>query len=173
MGNLPTVSAALRKSHGEMTPEETKAFMQKVEKVCPVAYKRCRSFKFTTATTTSAESSSNQMSCDISDLSWLDGKFSKEEQAFLLEKTKSILHNAKFREGFQERAFFVDSEGPLPYRVQCLKSGKYSCGCNFFSRNNLCFHSLAVAIHRGCVQNWKGSPGIQVHNIQICTPSIV
>lgn len=36
--------------------------------------------------------------------------------------------------------------------MQCLKSGKCSCGCNFFNRNNLCFHSLAVAIHRGCVQ---------------------
>ena len=142
------------KSHGEMTPEERKAFMRKVEKVCPdpAAYKRCRSFKFKTATATSAESSSNQMSCDISDLAQLDGEFSREEQASLLEKAKSILYNAKFREGFQEGVFFVDSEGPLPHRVQCLKSGKCSCGCNFFSRNNLCFHSLAVAIHRDCVQ---------------------
>ena len=144
------------KSHGEMTPEERKSFMEKVYKVCPdpVAYRRCRSFKFGTATctTTSAESSSNQMSCDISDLARLDGQFSKEEQASLIEKAKSILHNAKFREGFQEGVFFVDSEGPLPYRVQCLTSGRCSCSCNFFSRNNLCFHSLAVAIHRGCVQ---------------------
>ena len=91
-------------------------------------------------------------SCDISELAPLNGQFSKEEQASLLEKGKSILHNAKFREGFQEGVFFVDSEGPLPYRVQCLKSGTCSCGCNFFNRNNLCFHCLAVAIRRGCVQ---------------------
>ena len=85
-----------------MGPEERKAFMQKVQKVYPdpAAYKQCRSFKFTTATTTSAESSSNQMSWDISDLAQLDGKFSKEEQTSLLEKAKSILHNAKFWEGF-------------------------------------------------------------------------
>lgn len=125
--------------------------MQKVYKVCPdpAAYKRCRSFKFGTVTciATSAESSSNLMSCDISNLARLDGEFSKEEQASLLEKAKSILHNAKFREGFLEGVLFVDSGGPLPYRVQCLTSG-----CDFFSRNNLCFHSLAAAIHRGCVQ---------------------
>ena len=144
------------KSHGEMTPEERKAFMQKVDKVCPdpAAYKRCHSFKFraATCTTTSGDSASNQFSCDISELAPLDGQFSKEEQASLLEKAKSIPHNAKFREGFQEGVFFVDSEGPLPYRVQCLKSGTCSCGCNFFNRNNMCFHCLAVAIHCGCVQ---------------------
>ena len=100
------------------------------------------------------------MSCDISVLARLDEQFSKEEQASLLEKGKSILHNAKFREGLQEGVFFVDSEGPLPYRVNCLTSGRCSCGCTFFSRNNLCFHSLAAAIHRGCdqrvVQAYKG-----------------
>ena len=144
------------KSHREMAPEERKAFMQKVDKVCPdpAAYKRCHSFKFkaSTYTTTSGEIASNQFSCDISELAPLNGQFSKEEQASLLEKGKSILHNAKFREGFQEGVFFVDSEGPLPYRVQCLKSGPCSCGCNFFNRNNLCFHCLAVAIRRECVQ---------------------
>ena len=143
------------KSHGETTPEETKAFTQKVDKVCPdpAAYKRCHSFKFRAATytTTSGDNASNQFSCDISELApWpLDGQFSKEEQASLLEKAKSILHNAKFREGFQEGVFFVDSQGPLPYRVQYLKSGTCSCGCNFFNRNNMCFHCLAVAFHLG------------------------
>lgn len=104
------------KSHGAMTPEERKAFMQRVYKVCPdpAAYKQHRSFKFKTATCTitSAVSSSNLMSCD---LARLDGQFSKEEQASLLEKAKSVLHNAIFREGFQEGNFFVDSKGPIRY----------------------------------------------------------
>ena len=68
------------KSHREMTPEERKAFMQKVDKVCPdpAAYKRCHSFKFTAATytTTSGEIASNQFSWDISELAPLNGQFS-------------------------------------------------------------------------------------------------
>ena len=66
------------KSHGEMTPEDRKAFMQKVDKVCPdpATYKRCLSFKFTaaTCTTTSGESPSNQFSCDIGELAPLNGQ---------------------------------------------------------------------------------------------------
>ena len=86
------------KSHGEMTLQERKAFMQNVDKVCPdpAAYKRRHSFQFraATCTTTSGKSASNQFSCDISELAPLDGLFSKDEQASLFEKAKSILHNA-------------------------------------------------------------------------------
>ena len=94
---------------GEMTPEERKSFVEKVYKVCPdpAAYRRCRSFKFGTATctTTSAESSSNQMSCDISDLARLDGQFSKEEQASLLEKSEEYPAQCQISGGFPGRSF--------------------------------------------------------------------
>ena len=40
----------------------------------------------------------------------------------------------------------VDSGASLPCKVQLLKSGKWSCSCTFFSRNNLCHHCVAVAI---------------------------
>ena len=45
----------------------------------------------------------------------------------------------------------MDSGGPLPGRVQCLKSGKCSCDCHFSGPNDICHHCLAVAIHLDCV----------------------
>ena len=89
--------------------------------------------------------------CDISDLSALSSQFSREEQASLLEKAKAILLNETYRKGFQDRVYFVDSGGALPYRVQCCNNGNCSCGCSFFSRNNFCHHCLAIAIHLSCV----------------------
>ena len=144
------------KSHGKMVPEERKTFMHRVYKVCrdPGAYKRCRSFKFGTATctTTSAESSSNQKSCDVSTLLVLMVSSPKRNRRVCLKKQRVFCTMANCWRVFNEGVSFVDSGGPLPYRVQCLTSGRCNCSCNFFSRDNLCFHSLAVAIHRGCVQ---------------------
>ena len=35
----------------------------------------------------------------------------------------------------------------------CFKSGKCTCDCNFFGRNNLSHHCLAIGIHLNCVPN--------------------
>ena len=144
-----------RKSHAEMTQEERKAFLKKVCRICPdpEAYKRCCNFKVQPLYSSSARRSSKQSACDLSDLSALSGHFSKEEQASLLEKAKTVLHNDQFRQGFKDSVYFVDSGGQLPHRVQCFKSGKCTCDCNFFGRNNLCHHCLAIAIHLNCVAN--------------------
>ena len=144
-----------RKSHAEMTQEERKAFLKKVCRICPdpEAYKRCCNFKVQPLYSSSARRSSRQSACDLSDLSALSGHFSKEEQASLLEKAKTVLHNDQFRQGFKDSVYFVDSGGQLPHRVQCFKSGKCTCDCNFFGRNNLCHHCLAIAIHLNCVAN--------------------
>ena len=144
-----------RKSHAEMTQEERKAFLKKVSRICPdpEAYKRCCNFKVQPLYSSSARRSSRQSACDLSDLSALSGHFSKEEQASLLEKAKTVLHNDQFRQGFKDSVYFVDSGGQLPHRVQCFKSGKCTCDCNFFGRNNLCHHCLAIAIHLNCVAN--------------------
>ena len=139
------------KSYAEMTQGERKAHLQKVEKLCPdpVAHRRCCSFKFSPISRTSTVAPPSQ--CDISDLSALSSQFSMEEQASLLEKAKAILLNETYRKGFQDRVYFVDSGGALPYRVQCCNNGNCSCGCSFFSRNNFCHHCLAIAIHLSCV----------------------
>ena len=79
-----------RKSHAEMTPEEGKASLKKIEKVCPDpgAYKQCCNFKISSYSSTSV----GHPTCDIGDLSPLSGHFSREEQASLLEKAKSVLY---------------------------------------------------------------------------------
>ena len=101
----------------------------------------------------SAPPSVRQSARDLSDRSALDGNFSKEEQAGLLEKAKTVLSNDQFRQGFKDSVYFVDSGGPLPHRIQCIKSGKCTCDCNFFGRNNLSHHCLAIGIHLNCVAN--------------------
>ena len=138
-----------------MTQEERKAFLKKVSKICPdpEAYKKCFNFKITPSSSTSARSSARQPACDLSDLSALCKHFSKEEQVSLLEKAKTVLDNDQFHQGFKDSVYFVDSGGSLPHRVQCFKSGKCTCDCNFFVRNNLCHHCLAIAIHLNCVAN--------------------
>lgn len=138
-----------------MTQEEQKAFLKKVSRICldPEAYKRCCNFKVQPLYSSSARRSSRQSACDLSDLSALSGHFSKEEQASLLEKAKTVLHNDQFRQGFKDSVYFVDSGGQLPHWVQCFKSGKCTCDCNFFGQNNLCHHCLAIAIHLNCVAN--------------------
>ena len=145
----------LTKSHAEMTQEERKAFLKRASKVCPdpEAYKRCCNFKVTPLSRSSSHPSIRQAACDLSDLSQLSGHFSKEEQSSLLEKAKTVLCNDQFRQGFKDSVYFVDSGGPLPHRVQCFKSGKCTCDCNFFGRNNLCHHCLSIAIHLNCVAN--------------------
>ena len=111
-----------RKSHAKMTQEERKAFLKKVSRICPdsEAYKRCCNFKVQPLYSSSARCSSRQSACDLSDLSALSGHFSKEEQASLLEKAKTVLHNDQFRQGFKDSVYFVDSGGQLPHRNKCL-----------------------------------------------------
>lgn len=90
-----------RKSHAKMTQEEQKAFLKKVSRICPdsEAYKRCCNFKVQPLYSSLARRSSRQSACDLRDLSALSGHFSKEEQASLLEKAKTVLHNDQFRQG--------------------------------------------------------------------------
>ena len=52
---------------------------------------------------------SRQSACGVSDLSALGGNFSKEEQANLLQKAKTVLNPDQFRQGFKDSLFFVDS----------------------------------------------------------------
>ena len=106
----------LTESPTEMTREELKTFPKKVSKVCPdpEAYKKCFNFKITSLSISSAQPSARQSACDLSDLSVLGGNFSKEEQASLLEKAKTVLNNDQFRQGFKDSVYFVDSGGPLP-----------------------------------------------------------
>ena len=142
-----------RVMHAEMTQDERKAFLKNVNKICPdqEACKRSCNFKITSSSNPWA--SARQLDCDLSDLSPLSGYFSKEEQASLLDKAKTVLCDDEFRQGFKASVYFVDSKGPLSHRVQCFNNGKCTCDCTFFVRNNLCHHFLAIAIHLNCVPN--------------------
>lgn len=42
-------------------------------------------------------------------------------------------------------------ENHILNRVQCFKSGKCTCDCNFFGRNSVCHICLAIGIHLICV----------------------
>ena len=128
--------------------------MKQISKLCPDphAYKQCKSFRFTP---TSSSSSSNTPSTvgsvarpsSVVDLGQLEGQFSREELSSHSEKAMALIHNKGVREGFQMGSFLVDSGACLPCKVQLLKSGRCSCSCTFFSRNNICHHCVAVAIH--------------------------
>ena len=143
-----------RQQYGEMTTGERKNAMKKISKLCPDphAYKQCKSFRFTP---TSSSSSSNTPSTvgsvarpsSVVDLGQLEGPFSREELSSLSEKARALIHNKGVQEGFQMGSFLVDSGASLPCKVQLLKSGKCSCSCTFFSRNNIRHHCVAVAIH--------------------------
>ena len=94
MGGLPSVSATIAGkeiNYTEMTPEEQKAFLKKVSKICPdpEAFKECFNFKITSLSISSAPYSARQSACHLSNLSALGCNFSKEEQAGLLEKAKT------------------------------------------------------------------------------------
>ena len=87
--------------HAEMTQDERKAFLKNVNKICPdqEAWKRCCNFKITSSSNPSA--SARQLDRDLSDLSPLSGYISKEEQASLLDKAKTVLYDDEFRQGFK------------------------------------------------------------------------
>lgn len=53
------------------------------------------------------------------------------------------------REGFKLRSFIADSGRPLSYTVQFANSGKCSCTCAYFTRNNICHHCIAAAMRAG------------------------
>ena len=75
--------------------------------------------------------------------------FSEQELYGLHAKAKAVLISNTIREGFKPRSFIVDSGRPLPYTVQFANSGKCSCNCVFFNRNNVCHHCIAVAMRAG------------------------
>ena len=92
--------------------------------------------------------------------------FSSEEISGLTVKADALIANRRFREGFQDGSFFVDSGVAVPHKVICYKSGKTTCPCSFFARNNLCFHPLAIAKHKDRLPGvLKCYPGRNLNNL--------
>ena len=92
--------------------------------------------------------------------------FSSEEISGLTVKADALIANRRFREGFQDGSFFVDSGVAVPHKVICYKSGKTTCSCSFFARNNLCFHPLAIAEHKDRLPGvLKCYPGRNLNNL--------
>ena len=82
------------------------------------------------------------------------------KKSALTVKADGLIASDSFREGFQERTFLVNSGFSEPHWVICYKSGKTTCTCSFFNRNNLCFHALAIAKHKdrlpGLLKHYPG-----------------
>ena len=74
--------------------------------------------------------------------------FSSEEISGLTVKADALIANRRFREGFQDGSFFVDSGVAVPHKAICYKSGKTTSSCPFFAGNNLCFHAPTIAKHK-------------------------
>ena len=92
--------------------------------------------------------------------------FSSEEISGLTVKADALIANRRLREGFQDGSFFVDSGVAVPHKVICYKSGKTTCSCSFFARNNLCFHALAIAKHKDRLPGLlKCYPGRNLNNL--------
>ena len=137
-----------------MTPEEINATLASLLKLCPdpAAFHRCKRFKFHTATQTTSVEAEPQSSATASplperkDLERLIGSLTEEE---LLGRSAALLHSDAIRTGFQQGTFLVNSRRPppnsAPYTVTCLKSGKCPCECEFYGRNNVCQHTIAMA----------------------------
>ena len=147
------------KRYAEMSSEERTKEVKRNRNLQPdgKAYKECRDFKFAI----SCKPSTSGNTCPVvskataySDeyvQSILTPHFSRKEASSMVQKANVIIHNKGIREGFSSGTSLVDSGTKLPYRVSCLKSGKVSCSCPAFGRNNLCRHSLAVALQQMCV----------------------
>ena len=90
----------------------------------------------------------------------LEHHFSQEEVSGLIVKADGLIASDGFREGFQEGAFLVNSGFSDPHRVICYRSGKTTCTCSFFNRNNLYFHALPIAKHKdrlpGLLKHYPG-----------------
>ena len=146
---MPTIA------YDEMSSEERTREMKRVRNLQPdgKAYKACRDFKFTANCKQSSAGCSSHVRLsaptmdDTPILSSLSPHFTKEEASSIVEKAKVITHNNAIREGFQSGTFFVDSGSQFPHKESCLTSGKIFCPCSHYARNNLCQHSVAVAIH--------------------------
>ena len=145
------------KPYAEMSSEERTKEVKRIRNLRPdgKAYKECRDFKFaisckpsTSGNTCPVVSKATSYSDEYVQ-SILTPHFSRKEASSMVQKANVIIHNKGIREGFSSGTFLVDSGTKLPYRVSCLKSGKVSCPA--FGRNNLCRHSLAVALQQMCV----------------------
>lgn len=75
----------------------------------------------------------------------------------LHDKAKAVLIGNTIREGFKLRSFIADSGRPLSYTVQFANSGKCSCTCAYFTRNNICHHCIAAAMRAGKFDNLVAS----------------
>ena len=152
-------------SHLLMTTDERQDAAKRASKICPDAgaYKECRAFSFpgkvaNTNSSTSNQSNVTEPSFEV--IAPLANHFSEQELYGMHGKATAALKNNHVRDGFKQRSYLVDSGRPLPYTVQCAKSGKCSCTCAQFQRNNLCHHCIAVATKTGnlnsLVANFKG-----------------
>ena len=167
-----------------MTPEERKATLASLLKLCPdpAAFHRCKRFKFHTATQSTSVEAEPQSSATASplparkDLERLKGSFTEEELFSLSGKSAALLHSDATRTGVQQGTFLVNSRRPppnsAPYTVTCLKSGKCSCECEFYGRNNVCQHTIAVAWKQGVLSRALESfTGRSTYSISTATVS--
>ena len=157
--HLPQVSHLLMKT------DECQDSAKRASKICPDAgaYKECRAFRFpgkVASTNSSTSNQSNVTEPSFEVIAPLANHFSEQELYGMHGKATAALKNNHVRDGFKQRSYLVDSGRPLPYTVQCAKSGKCSCTCAQFQRNNLCHHCIAVATKTGnlnsLVANFKG-----------------
>ena len=173
-----------QRSHAEMTPEVRKATLASLLKLCPdlAAFQRCKWFKFHTATQSTSVEADPQSSAMASplpapkDLEKQKGSFTEQELFSLSVKSAALLHSDAIRTGFQQGTFLVNSRRPppnsAPYTVTCLKSGKCSCGCEFYDRNNVCQHTIAVAWKLGVLsRTLENFTGRSTYSISMATVS--
>ena len=98
-----------QRSHLEMTPEERKATLSSLLKLCPglAAFHSCKWFKFHTATQSTSVEADPQSSATASplparkDLETLKGSFTEQVVSSLSVKSAALLHSDAIRTGFQ------------------------------------------------------------------------
>ena len=97
-----------QRSHLEMTPEERKATLSSLLKLCPdlATFHKCKRFKFHTATQSTSVEADPQSSATASplparkDLETLKGSFTEQELSSLSVKSAALLHSDAIRTGF-------------------------------------------------------------------------
>ena len=172
-----------KKGHMEMTTEERRVTLESLLKLCsdPEAFQRCKRFKFQSGGTQKKSADPQCSAIDPplptrKDLERLKGSFTEEEILSLTAKSAALIHSDAVRSGFQQGTFLVDSKRPppnsAPYTVTCRKSGKCSCKCAFYGRNNVCHHTVAVSWKLGVLTRALESyTGRNIYSISTSTMS--
>ena len=164
-----------------MTPDERKVALSSLSKLCPdpAAIHRCKWFKFQIGHTRSASIEPQNSHTDPplpskKDLERLRGIFTDKEILSLSAKSATLVHDDAIRDGFQQgrRQWQKTQPNTAPYTVTCLKSGKCSCKCAFYSRNNICCHTVTVAWKTGTLSRvLETYMGRNMNSISISTVS--